>query len=249
MNEIMPTTPDSTPDEIWKPIPNYEDYDISNTGRIWRERYQIKRRPQFIKQRFNKHGYLRVCLYKKGKKRHFFVHRLVGFAFIPPVAGKEDINHKNGQPADNRSDNLEWCTQSENMTHAYRVLGIPVSHGEAHTYAKLKEADIPVIRQLVSEGKTYGEVASLFSVSFTAIRMVVIGRNWKHVTKAIPLNITRTWPHGENHPRAKLKESNVLEIRAMHKAGWRIIDIAAKYSVSVGPITGIIHGKIWKHVI
>ena len=71
----------------------------------------------------NKDGYLRVCLWKNGKGYTKTIHRLVAETFIPNIENKPQINHKNGNKKDNRIDNLEWSTQSENQLHKYRVLG------------------------------------------------------------------------------------------------------------------------------
>jgi len=68
-------------------------------------------------------GYNRVCLSKNGKTKRLFVHRLVAMAFIENIDNKPQINHKNGIKNDNRVDNLEWVTSSENILHCFRELG------------------------------------------------------------------------------------------------------------------------------
>jgi hypothetical protein len=70
-----------------------------------------------------------VDLCKNGKKKTFLVHRLVATAFIPNPDNKPYINHINGNKTDNRLENLEWCTQSENMKHSYRT-GLQTKSGK-----------------------------------------------------------------------------------------------------------------------
>lgn len=114
--------------EEWKDIIDFEgQYQISNIGRVKSlERTKVKSNKAvvFIPERIlkpivNWRGYERIGL---GGKIHS-VHRLVAQAFIPNPDRKTQVNHKNGIKTDNRVENLEWTTPSENIKHAYDVLG------------------------------------------------------------------------------------------------------------------------------
>lgn len=74
---------------------------------------------KILKMKLNSKGYIEVSLYKDKKCKIYLVHRLVATSFIDNLDNKKYINHKNGIKNDNRVYNLEWCTQSENMQHAY----------------------------------------------------------------------------------------------------------------------------------
>lgn len=99
--------------EGFKVIKGYEDYSISSLGVIMRGDKEIK---SFLLP----NGYARVNIYNNGKAKQFSVHRLVALAFIgDPPCEKMVVNHKNSIRNDNRLDNLEWVTQSQNVKQGY----------------------------------------------------------------------------------------------------------------------------------
>lgn len=123
--------------EIWLPMVGYEGYYVvSSLGRIklldregYRKNGKFFKVHSMIKEPYTTNfGYKRVHLEKNKKSKHVFVHRLVAEAFIPNPDNKPYINHKNGVRTDNRVENLEWCTASENLLHSYKALGRKVPH-------------------------------------------------------------------------------------------------------------------------
>lgn len=98
--------------EQWRDIPGYDGlYQVSNTGRI-RKGEKIKA------QRKDHGGYLTVWLSKHSEMKCLKVHRLVALAFVPNPERKRTVNHIDGNKQNNRAENLEWATHSENITHA-----------------------------------------------------------------------------------------------------------------------------------
>ncbi|TXH43522.1 MAG: HNH endonuclease [Desulfurellales bacterium] len=107
---------------LWKPVSGYEGlYEVSDAGEVTSVRNEVF----YLRAPFpNKMGYLRVALWKDGRARNFYVHRLVLGAFDPrPEEDSLQANHKNGVVSDNRLSNLSWVTMSENMKHSYAELG------------------------------------------------------------------------------------------------------------------------------
>jgi|694.fasta_scaffold27486_8 hypothetical protein len=104
-----------TPTEQWKLIPQFPLYEASSFGGIRNKKTQRELTP------FNNNGYLALSL-RAGRLRptRQRIHRLVAMAFCTKIDGKEYVNHIDGNPRNNRADNLEWVTNSENALHYYK---------------------------------------------------------------------------------------------------------------------------------
>ena len=101
--------------EIWNSVVGYEGrYKISNRGSI----INLKAGQEVLGWQQNKYGYRKVRLCVNGLCKDYYVHQLVAKAFIPNPLGLKIINHIDCNPRNNRVENLEWCTQAENVRHA-----------------------------------------------------------------------------------------------------------------------------------
>ncbi len=103
-----------------KPVPGFEGrYSVTKDGRVWSHPNQLHD-GMWLKPSLRQ-GYPMVDLCVKSKHHIFNVHRLVALAYLPNLECYPQINHKNGVKTDNRVQNLEWCTASQNKQHSWDI--------------------------------------------------------------------------------------------------------------------------------
>lgn len=100
--------------EHWKDIPDFDKYEISDHGNV-----RNKRTKHILKTQIGNSGYTNVALFAKDKTIRKNIHRLVAENFISNPNELPAVNHMDGNKRNNASTNLEWCTRSQNMRHAY----------------------------------------------------------------------------------------------------------------------------------
>lgn len=214
--------------EIWRDIVGYEGYQVSNCGRV---RSFKSGEPRILKPIDNGGSYLIVNLYRDGKGKIQLVHRLVAAAFIPNPESKSEINHINGIKNDNRAENLEWSTHSENQCHAYAT-GLSKS-GEDHYRAKFTNEQVMFIRSN-PDGLTVTKLAQMFGVNLATITYIQTGKTYKMVGGDI-----RT---GKPFNPRRIPDEIRQQIRAEYKPGVRGCGretLAKKFGVSPQTILNI----------
>lgn len=173
---------------IWKPILGYEDlYEVSNKGDV-RSLPKIRNSKSGSKalhkgrviKKYVRNEYYSVMLYKDNKPKNHTIHRLVAVAFIPNPEGKKTVNHKDANKSNNRVENLEWATWSENNLHAH-VVGLHNQKGSNNNSAKLNERDIEEIFEFRHKGFLYKEIAEIYNVTPSTIGNIIRKKTWKHI--------------------------------------------------------------------
>lgn len=156
--------------EIWKDIKNWEGYyKISNKGRVFSVRNNLIRRNSVAST-----GYHQVCLSSPHKKITLTIHRLVAEHFIPQENERNYVNHIDGDKANNSVNNLEWCTQKENILHSYAI-------GLSKNQKNDKKRSRPVLQytldfQLIGYFPSLIEVERQTGINRTSVRLSANGK-------------------------------------------------------------------------
>lgn len=174
--------------EIWKDIIGYEGkYQVSSTGAV-RSLDRLVKNPRgngqlqpvkgVVLKQGNNLGYRQVRLCG----RTMLVHRLVLAAFVANTREGIQVNHKNGNRADNRIENLEWVTPRENVLYSFRVLKRVPLRGDKVGGAKFTDEKVRHIRRAYAAGGiTQEQLAAQFGVMRRTIGKIVNRERWKHV--------------------------------------------------------------------
>lgn len=165
--------------EEWKYIGDWDDYMISNHGRVKSLRRNLILKPDPYAQ------YAMITLQRNGDILRRYIHVLVAQHFIPNSRPKIAycVNHKDGDKRNNHESNLEWVTRKENMKHAWDT-GLVNTKGEGNGRAKLTELKVKAIKLLGSQ-LSNRELAEIFGVGKTAINDILSGKTWKHINNTV----------------------------------------------------------------
>lgn len=178
-----------TDTEIWKNIKTFQGYQVSNFGNVrsldrtrkGKNNTLAKIKGKYLKLTKNKRGYLECRILNKDK----VIHRLVAEAFISNPNNKPQVNHINGIKTDNRVENLEWVTNSENQKHAYiNGLKQPLI-GELNPSTNLTNYKVSNIKKDYNLGKTIKDISKNNGIKISIIRNIIYEVSWKNILPKI----------------------------------------------------------------
>jgi len=145
-----------------------ENYVVYNDGTIF------SLQSKMFMNSINTNGYLSVKMAGKLES----IHRLVGGLFIPNPDNKPEINHIDGDKTNNKVENLEWVSPSENIQHKIHQLG-KEHRGSKNGMAKLTLEDVDKIKVLYQAGYSQNKLGEMFGISQGKISNVINGKSYK----------------------------------------------------------------------
>lgn len=177
-------------EEIWKDIVGYEgSYSVSNLGIVkglnrvvkYSDGRTYRYGDKLLRLNINKrNGYCCVHLYKNQIRKAEKIHRLVAEAFIENPLNLTDVNHIDGNKLNNRIDNLEWSSRSDNMKHGFKT-GLINNTGILHGNNKYSEDQIRQVKQLIGQELASIQIEKLTNVKASTVNAIRKGLQWIHI--------------------------------------------------------------------
>lgn len=177
-------------EETVLPVPGFEDfYLVSSYGRVFSKNYRMTGRTQELAQsslvdrrRPSETFYRRAKMFRIDRNSPTAIHRIVALAFIPNPDGMPMVNHKDGDKGNNRAENLEWCTNAQNLRHAEATGLARHVVGEDHGCASISnEKARAVYVECAAAPKRKGvliAIARRHGVTRDVVYSIASGKNW-----------------------------------------------------------------------
>lgn len=176
---------------------------------------------------------------RNGTQRHRSVHRLVCRAFHGPAPeGKPVVAHYDGDPLNNRADNLRWASYLDNFEDSIR-------HG---TKPGLDREQIRLIKAALVLGAGSGELASKYGVSRNTISRISTGKRWADVPEPSLKEASKLLPEMPIRRRPRLSPEVVRLVKAALVLGETRPAVAKRFSLGVKAVGNIKAGRTWTQV-
>lgn len=229
----------------------YTMYYVSkHSGDVYR---YDRRKDSYIecKQTPDKDGYMKVGITKpNGKRTNIAVHRLVAFTYkinyLPFI--RNEVNHKDGNPENNDSSNLEWCTRRENMRHAWKT-GL-TGTGKKSSDHKLTDEMVHTICKLLQDtDMKYKDIVEYVGEPCTVgmVKNLLYNKGWPDISNLYDFSKRQAEIKKQRRNKlTKKKVKKICKLLATHNYTSR--QIADKLGVTISQVDNIRYGSTWKSI-
>lgn len=230
----------------YKPVVGFEGYIVSSEGEV----FSLKLGTKTKRKATNcSKGYARMDLYGNGKRSSLKVHRIVAQAFLPNPENKPQVNHINSVRDDNRLENLEWVTASENTIHG--VIHGAIAQGQDTYGAVFTNDQVLAIYHRLMAGEKSPDLAVEFGVQYQIIDGIRSKSTYKCVTEHLP-DVKRMSLAGTNNSQSKFSEEVIIDVYQRLLKGESGASIGRDHSMSAANISNIRtrkrHAEITSHL-
>lgn len=196
----------------------------------------------------NQEGYIKVNLRKEGKVKMMSVHRLLAVAFIPNPENLPMVNHIDGVKTNNAIENLEWCTNRDNILHAVRTGLLVQKKGEESKCRTITDEKALEIHNAYLQEPNSASIARRFGLSRYLVQDIVNRRGSYKELPGAAVSEEYHWAHmksqvvrGEKNPTAKFSDAMCDEIRRKREeTSLTLKELAKMYGCSPAYIFQII---------
>lgn len=207
--------------------------------------YSIKKDGSLLKlrQKTDKDGYKKCTIYVNKKPYERGVHRLVASAFIENPDNKPEVNHKDGNKANNHVSNLEWATCMENIHHAWANNLSTAKYCENHPNSIYTREQIESVCELISENNfTMKEIAEKTGVSYTVVKQVKNKIIWKNVSDHFDFS------NFSKSKKTMLTDFQVANVCSYIEAGYELDEVSTTLGINRDTVQRIHDRKIWRRI-
>jgi len=166
--------------EAWRQVEGYPSYEVSDRGCV---RRCLDAGYRVLKPLVATNRYHQVCVFNAGQGRRMLVHSLVAAAFLGPRPSPEhQVNHLDGDKANNTAENLEYVTRRENRRHA-SATGL-CARGQRNGAASLTDQQVIEIKGLLLAGLPQAALGRRYGVGRSTVHRIATGANWAWLNPA-----------------------------------------------------------------